>query len=57
MPFEAIILKELGKLTLYLRKKGDPFGCHKQEGCDCLLKTQENANSQEYVYFLTPAQH
>jgi len=41
------LVKELGKMTLYLREKGDPggesSGWHGMGGNDCLLQTQVSA--------------
>src|SRR6266700_1584370 len=64
---ERTSVKELGKLTPYLWKKGSPSSClvvtHKgvrgtQErgSSDCLAKTQVSAKAKAEVYGLTPAQ-
>ena len=51
---ERTMLKELGKMPPYLRKKEDLAratgpGWHRPGGSDCLLKTQGSAKSQDDV--------
>ena len=54
-----MVVKELGKLTPYVRNKGaltDLIGRAQRRGSgDCLSKTQDCANTQVDVYSLTPA--
>ncbi len=55
---EKTVVKELGKLTPYVRKKGALLGNQRAQRIgsgDCLSKTQHCANSQEDVYSVTPA--
>ena len=49
--FGRTLVKELGKMTPYLRYKGcSPHGEPQRIGTsDCLSKTQDSANSQEDV--------
>ena len=52
-----MVVKELGKLTPYVRNKGalpETEGAEKSAD-DCLSKTQHCANSKEDVYSVTPA--
>ena len=51
-------MKELGKFTPYVRKKGAlqvMLRAQRKGSGDCLSKTQHCANSQEDVYSVTPA--
>ena len=53
-----MVVKELGKLTPYVRNKGalpETEGAEKRRADDCLSKTQHCANSKEDVYSVTPA--
>ena len=54
-----MVVKELGKLTPYVRDKGALLRfkrrAQRKGAGDCLSKTQDCANSQEDVYSLTPA--
>ena len=49
--FGRTLVKELGKMTPYPRYKGcpDSSGPQRIGSSDCLLKTQDSANSQEDV--------
>ncbi len=57
---EIMVVKELGKLTPYVRNKGalpprKRRRAQRRGSGDCLSKTQHCANSQEDVYSVTPA--
>ena len=55
---ERMVVKELGKLTPYVRNKGALLvkqRAQRKGSDDCLSKTQHCANSQEHVYSVTPA--
>ena len=55
---ERTVVKELGKLTPYVRNKGAlprKRRAQRKGAGNCLSKTQHCANSQEDVYSVTPA--
>ena len=55
---EITVVKELGKLTPYVRNKGALLvkqRAQRKGSGDCLSKTQHCANTQVDVYSVTPA--